>query len=355
MAVGLGMRSADAAPRQAALANTLGLPCRAREVVSVTAETTVADLCARAGSRHRLVLPLGAGSNVVLPPVLETLVLRAADDRIDILDEGGAFTVLRVGAAHGWHELVLWSVARGLSGLENLALIPGTVGAAPVQNIGAYGREIAEFVVAVHGVELPGGQLRTLGVDECRFAYRDSLFKEELRNRFLITAVDLRLARGADPVIRYPALAARMEEGAYPATAHGVCEAVIALRRERLPDPATTPNVGSFFKNPLLPAGQASRLAARYPELPVHEHAEGLVKASAAWLIDRAGLRGRQLGGMRVSGRHALVIENAGGGRYDDVCALARLVRAEVRDRFGVDLEPEPQILDADGEPVVLA
>ena len=353
MTVGVKSRSAATAPQP--VANTLGLPCRAHALVSVTADTAVADLCARAASRQRSVLPLGAGSNVVLPPVLEALVLRAADDRIDILEEGEAFTVLRVGAAYGWHELVLWSVARGLCGLENLALIPGTVGAAPVQNIGAYGRELAEFVVAVHGIELPGGRARTLGAQECRFAYRDSLFKRELRNRFLITAVDLRLARGADPVIRYPALAARMEEGAYAVTARGVCEAVIALRRERLPDPATAPNVGSFFKNPLLPEEEALRLRERYPELPLHRSGAGRVKASAAWLIDRAGLRGRQIGGMRVSERHALVFENAGGGRYEDVCELARLVRAEVRARFGVVLEPEPQILGANGEPVVLS
>lgn len=355
MAAGHPARAAATAPRQADLANTLGLPCRAHAVVSVTAQTSVAELCARAAARHRSVLPLGAGSNVVLPPVLNALVLRAADDRIEVLEEGEAFTVLRIGAAHGWHELVLWSVARGLCGLENLALIPGTVGAAPVQNIGAYGRELAEFVVAVHGVELASGRARTLGTDECRFAYRDSLFKGELRNRFLITAVDLRLARGAEPVIRYPALAARMEEGAYPTTAQGVCDAVIALRRERLPDPATTPNAGSFFKNPLLSAQAASRLAQQCPDLPLHPAAGGRSKASAAWLIDHAGLRGRQVGGMRVAKRHALVIENAGGGRYEDVCELARLVRGEVRARFGVVLEPEPLILGADGEPVDLA
>lgn len=348
-------QAACVAPQPAHLPNTLDLPSRAQALVAVTRETAVAELCALATSRHQQVLPLGAASNVVLPPVLDALVLRASDARIEVLEEQGAATELRVGAARSWHELVLWSVERGLSGLENLALIPGTVGAAPVQNIGAYGRELAEFVVAVHGIELVSGQARSLGPAECRFAYRDSIFKHELRNRFLITAVDLCLARDAEPVIHYPALAQRMEESACPRTSRGVCYAVIALRRERLPDPATAPNVGSFFKNPLLPPEQAAGLAELHPELPLHAVGDGRSKASAAWLIDRAGLRGRQVGGMRVSRRHALVIENAGGGSYEDVCELARQVGAEVRARFEVELEPEPQILDGTGAPVLLS
>jgi UDP-N-acetylmuramate dehydrogenase len=289
-------------------------------------------------------LPLGGCSNVVLPDVLEAVVLRAGDDSIQVIGDEAGKRVLRVGAARDWHAFVLWSVAEGYGGLENLALIPGSVGAAPVQNIGAYGRELQECVVAVHGHDLRSGEARSLSSEECRFAYRSSVFKEELGDRFLIRAVDFRLAVGGEPRTDYPSLSDWLARGAYGRSAQEVCRAVIDLRRERLPDPQTNPNAGSFFKNPIVTCALAEELLARHASLPVYRVDDERTKLSAGWLIEAAGLRGFALGPVRSSPRHALVLENTGGAGQDDVLALAARIREQVLDHFGVRLEVEPRV-----------
>jgi UDP-N-acetylmuramate dehydrogenase len=292
-------------------------------------------------------LPLGGGSNVVLPASLEAVVLRAADTQLRVLRENGDRVLFRIGAALPWHGLVLETLRQGFFGLENLALIPGLVGAAPVQNIGAYGREFDAFVEAVHGFDLDREEARELTRTECAFAYRDSIFKGELKERFLITAVDLWLSRRAELSVDYPSLAEQVKSGAYASTPEGICRAVIDLRRRRLPDPAERPNAGSFFKNPVLHGDALVRFRSTVPEAPVHPVGEGSGKLSAAWLIDRCGLRGHSRGAAAVSARHALVLENTGGARQEDILALARHVRGKVRERFAVELEAEPRIFPA--------
>jgi UDP-N-acetylmuramate dehydrogenase len=262
-------------------------------------------------------------------------------------DHSGA--LVRVGAARNWHDFVLWSLDEGFCGLENLALIPGAVGAAPVQNIGAYGRELSEFVAGVHGFDLVSGKARTLSPAECAFAYRSSVFKTGLGDRFLITAVDFSLLSGGEPVTTYPSLADFLERGSWGRSPEAIGRAVVALRRERLPDPDQTPNAGSFFKNPIVTAAQADALRSEHPTLPVHTLGRTNAKLSAGWLIEAAGLRGFALGPVRCSPRHALVLENTGGATQGDVLALATRVRDEVLDRFGVQLEVEPRVYGSNG------
>jgi len=330
------------------VSNTLDLPCRAAQVL------TVRDPEAWREARDRALpgpclLPLGAGSNVVLPETLDAIVLRAGDDAIEVLKDDHAQVTLRVGAALDWHTFVERCLEAGWYGLENLALIPGTVGAAPVQNIGAYGRELEEFVSEVQGIDLVTGDKRGLDRRACAFGYRTSIFKGPLRQRFLITHVHFTLAKRPALVLDYPTLRAELATGTHEETPAGVFSAVCDLRRRRLPDPGQHPNVGSFFKNPVLDPARADILARAVPEAPMHRQADGSWKLSAAWLIDACGLRGEVQGGARVSPRHALVLENAGGARYRDILELAARVRDRVRARYGVVLEPEPRLYRADG------
>ncbi len=344
-----GNEPAVEAVLDAPLVNTLALSASARAVLSVNEDDGIATALELADRISLPLLPLGAGSNVVLPRQLDAIVLYAANQGVQVLSTRGDVVHLRVGAGHDWHALVCWTLARGFYGLENLALIPGNVGAAPVQNIGAYGRELNEFVEAVHGFHLESGRQQTLSREECAFAYRNSVFKAELSDRFIITSVDFRLSLHATPVTHYPALAERLASGKYPDNPAGVCTAVIDLRRERLPDPQLNPNVGSFFKNPLVDAREAERLQADDPAMPIHPQPDGRAKLSAAWLIDNCDLRGHRLGPAVVSQRHALVIENLGGAGQADVLALAAEVRHQVAERFGVRLEVEPRVYGSDG------
>ena len=338
----------DTAGRGAPIANTLRLPCRANRVVSVSGDEDVARAIDVARRERLPIRALGDGSNVVLPPSLRALVLRVADDAVSVLDDSPTQVTLRVGAGKNWHALVEETLRRGWYGLENLALIPGRVGAAPVQNIGAYGRELRDFTVAVHGSDLRTARGRSVSARQCEFAYRDSVFKRRLRDRVLIRAVDLRLSKTPDPHLVYPALRERLKSGPYPETPRGVFDAVVAQRRQRLPDPARRPNAGSFFKNPVLAAALVERLARRFPDLPSFAQREAGAKLPAAWLIERCGLRGERQGQALVSATHALVVENAGGATQADVLALAERVQARVYAAFGVQLVREPRVMAAD-------
>ncbi len=343
-----GLRSAPAEDN-ARIANTLALPCTARRSQAVGTEEEARAAVANARDFGIPVLPLGAGSNVVLPPELEVLVLRSNDASIELLKEDGDAVELRVGAGHDWHALVGVCLEQGWFGLENLALIPGTVGAAPVQNIGAYGVELEQFVKAVHGIDLQTGAAQSLETAECAFTYRSSIFKTELRNRFFITAVDLRLSRKPAVNLSYPRLREAIEAGPYPKTPRGVYQAVVDIRRSRLPDPTINPNVGSFFENPVVSEGAAKTLLAAEPSAPIHPAPGGRAKLSAAWLIEAAGLRGFRLGAVGMSQQHSLVLENLGDAEQSDVLDLASHVRDEVERKFGITLSIEPRVYGAEG------
>jgi UDP-N-acetylmuramate dehydrogenase len=262
-----------------------------------------------------------------------------------VLAEDGNSVTLRVAAGEHWHSLVCWCLEQGYHGLENLALIPGTVGAAPIQNIGAYGVELAPFVEAVHAVRIGDGATLTLSRAECDFAYRDSIFKGALRDATVITAVDFRLPRAPAPVTDYPSLREALAGQAAPPGPREVFDAVVALRRARLPDPETTPNAGSFFKNPVVDAATAEALAREYPGMPQFD-APGGRKLAAGWLIEQCGWRGAEGDGVAVHPGHALVLVSRGGdGRA--LLALARRIQASVAETFGCHLEIEPRVYGA--------
>ena len=287
---------------------------------------------------------LGEGSNVVLAGDLDALVLRYRGMGRQVLRVDEEQVTLRIGAGENWHAVTIWTLEQGYYGLENLALIPGSVGAAPVQNIGAYGVELSQFVDRVGIVHLDSGELEMLSSADCEFGYRDSVFKGRLRDRCLITSVDLTLRRRDTPEASYTALAAYLDDRERSITAQAVFDAVVALRRARLPDPHVTPNAGSFFKNPVVTQERAQLLLRQYPLLPVFALGDARAKLPAGWLIEACGWKGYSANGVGVHAAHALVVVNQGADTGTAVLELAARIQASVRLRFGCELEIEPRI-----------
>jgi UDP-N-acetylmuramate dehydrogenase len=255
--------------------------------------------------------------------------------------------LVTAGSGESWHELVRWSIGRGLSGIENLALIPGTVGAAPIQNIGAYGTELAETLHTVHAVDRATGEALAMDAAQCELAYRDSVFKGPLADRLVITAVTLALTRTFRPVLGYPDVSRELAQmGARPTSA-SVAEAVIRVRRRKLPSPRTLGNAGSFFKNPVIDAQSLARLRAVLPSLPARP-AGDRSRIPAAALIDACGYKGVRRGRVGVWFRQPLVLVNYGGATAHELLALADEIRASVANRFGVTLELEPSVIGDD-------
>ncbi len=286
-------------------------------------------------------LVVGGGSNLLFVDDYPGVVVRPLFRGREWHEDGDAWR-LRVGAGESWHETVRFCVEAGRGGLENLSLIPGTVGAAPVQNIGAYGVELSDLLHAVEALEMKSGKRHRFAVDACGFAYRHSRFKAE-PGRWLILAVELRLPKRWRPRLDYPGVAEALA-GAEP-TPRAVSDAICAIRRRKLPDPAALGNAGSFFQNPLVTAADYARLRAAHPGMPGYPAGAGRVKLSAAWLIERCGWRGRREGDAGVSAEHALVLVNHGRASGAGLWALARRIRDSVAARFGVELEPEPRVI----------
>ena len=325
--------------------NTLCLQSEARALVEVSSADELTDALDWACAEGLPVLPLGTGSNVVLAGDLDALVLIQQERVVQVLEDADERVELRVSAGHDWHALVQHTLDQGFYGLENLALIPGTVGAAPIQNIGAYGVELERFVTSVHARDIASGSALTLSAKECDFGYRDSVFKGELRDKLVITAVDLRLSRKALPDLSYPALRKELEQlGIADPQPEDVFRAVVDVRSRRLPDPQLEPNAGSFFKNPVIGLQQAQALQRDHPQVPTYPQADGRVKVSAAWLIDQAGWKGQCRGGVGVHPGHALVLVNYGSDSGAELLALAAEIADSVEQRFGISLEIEPRV-----------
>ena len=322
--------------------NTFGVPARAALRVDIESEEDLLSI-PRFHPAHDLVL--GGGSNVLLvSDVPQTLYLNQIRGRA-VLERDGGRARIEAGAGENWHELVLWTVEQGLSGLENLSLIPGSVGAAPMQNIGAYGVELSSVLESVTAWDWKRAQFRVFPTDECRFSYRDSRFKTSDRDRYFITSIRLSLSEEFHPVLEYPGLAETLSPVESPTPAQ-VSDAVIRIRQSKLPDPSVIGNAGSFFKNPVVSPETADRLLKDHPGLPHWSTDRGDTKFSAAWMIERCGLKGYSIGGAGVSTQHALVLVNQGNATGREVLALARHVRGAVSDHFGVELEIEPRVVD---------
>ena len=321
--------------------NTLGLPASAQWCADIDDTADLPAALDFARSRGLALRVLGGGSNVVLPDRLPGLTLRMRNRGIALLEETSAAYVVRAAAGEPWHPFVLHCHQQGWHGLENLALIPGTVGAAPIQNIGAYGVELAGFVGEVRGVDAHSGEPRILAAAAGGFAYRHSIFKDALAGRLLITDVVFALPKSPAPATHYAALAAELSGIAAPDHAD-VLAAVIAIRRRRLPDPALVPNAGSFFKNPVIASAEFRQLEARWPGIAHWLQDDGRVKLAAAWLVERCGWKGYREHGVGVHEAQALVLVNVGGGTATALLALAQRIQDSVRQRFGLGLEIEP-------------
>jgi len=321
--------------------NTFRIDARARRYLRVTDPDQLTQLAADPALAALPRLVLGGGSNLLLTRDVEALVLHMGLLGKAIVGQDEAVTLVRAQAGENWHGLVEWTLAQGLGGLENLALIPGTVGASPIQNIGAYGAEIKDVFHALTVFDFATGTTRTMTAADCRFGYRDSVFKHAEGRDLVVLDVTFALPRAWTPNLRYAELAQALEGSADP-TPRQVGDAVIAIRRRKLPDPAEIGNAGSFFKNPVVSGAQCAQLLQAWPNLVHHRQPDGSEKLAAGWLIDQCGWKGKTLGRAGVYPKQALVLVNNGGASGAEVMALARAIQQDVRARFGVELEPEP-------------
>ena len=330
--------------------NSFGLPASAHTLVRIRSDADVRRVLDHPELGRSPKLVLGGGSNLVLTRDPQAVVLR-----VEVPGQRLAATlddawIVEFGAGETWHNAVAWTLDHGLPGLENLALIPGTVGAAPVQNIGAYGIELKDRFHSLDAVDLVTGRGVTLDARACNFGYRDSVFKHGgfggLAGKSLITRVRLRLPRPWQPVRAYLDIERRMHDtGNHTPDARTLFDWVCAIRRAKLPDPAVIGNVGSFFKNPVVSAEQCRDITDRDPHLVHYPLPDGRFKLAAGWLIDACGWRGKSIGGAAVYERQALVLVNRGGATGAEVVLLARAIQESVYGRFGIRLEPEPVIV----------
>ncbi|HYF18601.1 MAG TPA: UDP-N-acetylmuramate dehydrogenase [Ramlibacter sp.] len=337
--------------------NSFGIVAKARELVRVRSEADIVQLLSDAQLSARPKFVLGGGSNIVLTGDVRPLVLKVEIMGRRVLDDGPRATVVEAGAGENWHQFVAWTLEQGLPGLENLAMIPGTVGAAPVQNVGAYGVELQDRFESLDAIDLQTGRIFTLEAAQCGFEYRDSIFKHlpaeaesgrgmGLAGRALILRVRLRLPKPWKPVLGYVDLERKMSEARVrEPTPRQVFDWICAIRSAKLPDPRVIGNAGSFFKNPTVTPEQCTDIIAREPGIVHYPLPDGRVKLAAAWLIDACGWKGKSVGNAGVYEKQALVLVNRGGATGGEVVTLARAIQTSVYERFGIRLEPEPVVV----------
>lgn len=322
--------------------NSFGVDVSARLFAEAHHDDDVRQALAYAVGHEVPLLVIGGGSNLLLTGDIDALVLRMASQGIRLLSDDGERVMVEAEAGEPWHPFVQYTLAQGWSGLENLSLIPGTVGAAPMQNIGAYGVEIKDVFAGLTALDRQTGELREFSLDECRFAYRDSVFKQQA-GRWLILRVRFALSRAAHLHLEYGPVRQRLtEQGIDQPTPSDVSRAICSIRSEKLPDPAVLGNAGSFFKNPLVPAAHVARLKEQYPDLVAYPQPEGQMKIAAGWLIERAGWKGFREGDAGVHKLQALVLVNYGGATGSQLLDLAQRIQKDIAERFQVDLEMEP-------------
>jgi UDP-N-acetylmuramate dehydrogenase len=326
--------------------NSFGLPAVAHTLVRVTGDADVRRVVDHPQLGRAPKFVLGGGSNIILTRDMPQIVLKVEVKGMRLVAERDDAWIVEAGAGESWHEFVEFTLNHGWPGLENLALIPGTVGAAPVQNIGAYGVELKDRFESLDAVDLVTGRSVTLGPSICAFGYRDSVFKHSLANRSVITRVRFRLPRPWQPVAGYLDLERKIHEtGIREPSPRQIFDWVCAIRRAKLPDPQVIGNAGSFFKNPVVTIEQCRDIIGRDPEIVHYPMPDGSVKLAAGWLIDACGWKGKTMGQAGVYERQALVLVNRGHAIGSEVMLLARAIQESVYGRFGIRLEPEPLVV----------
>jgi UDP-N-acetylmuramate dehydrogenase len=326
--------------------NSFGLPAVAHTLVRIAGDADVRRVVDHPTLGRAPKFVLGGGSNIILTRDMPQVVLKVEVMGRRLVEERTDAWIVEAGAGEPWHDVVMWSLAQGCPGLENLALIPGTVGASPVQNIGAYGVELQDRFESLDAVDLLTGLTITLNPQQCEFGYRDSVFKHALAGRAVITRVRLRLPRPWQPVLGYLELERKVAEtGIAQPDAQQIADWVIAIRRAKLPDPACIGNAGSFFKNPVVTPEQCRDIIGRDPAVVHYPMPDGSVKLAAGWLIDACGWKGKTVGQAGVYEKQALVLVNRGEAIGSEVMTLARAIQESVYGRFGIRLETEPVVV----------
>jgi UDP-N-acetylmuramate dehydrogenase len=326
--------------------NTFGLPAVAHTLVRVTGDADVRQVVDHPQLGRAPKFILGGGSNIVLTRDMPQVVVKVEVMGRRLVEERADGWLVEAGAGENWHEFVTWTIANGFPGLENMALIPGTVGASPVQNIGAYGLELQDRFHSLDAVDLVTGRSVTINASMCKFGYRDSEFKHSLAGRTLITRVRFLLPKPWKPVLGYLELERKVAEtGIENPSARQIADWIIAIRRAKLPDPAQIGNAGSFFKNPVVTPEQCRDIIGRDPEIVHYPMPDGSVKLAAGWMIDACGWKGKSVGQAGVYEKQALVLVNRGSAIGSEVMTLARAIQESVYGRFGIRLEPEPVVV----------
>lgn len=324
--------------------NSFGVEVKAQRFAQAHSDDDVREALAYCADQQLPLLVIGGGSNLLLTTDIQALVLRMATRGIRLLSDDGQRVVVEAEAGETWHPFVQWTLDQGLSGLENLSLIPGTVGAAPMQNIGAYGVEIKDVFVGLTALDRQTGELRDFDLHQCQFAYRDSLFKHQA-GRWLILRVRFALNRVDHLHLEYGPVRQRLsEQGIEQPTARDVSRAICSIRSEKLPDPAVLGNAGSFFKNPVVSAVLAAQIKQSHPGLVGYPQADGQVKLAAGWLIEQAGWKGFRDADAGVHRLQSLVLVNYGTATGLQLLELARRIQRDIAERFGVELEMEPNL-----------
>jgi UDP-N-acetylmuramate dehydrogenase len=323
--------------------NTFGIEAKCRRYLEFSS-TEEAALVARQLSEPFLII--GGGSNLLLTRDYEGIVVRSAIHGCEVVAEDDREVLVRVGSGEEWDAMVARFVENGWHGAENLSLIPGDVGASAVQNIGAYGMEVCQLIGKVEAVRVGTGEPVVIAANECQYGYRQSRFKHEWHNKFLITHVTYRLSRQFEPHLDYGNVKQELQlRGILQPTAAQLREVIVAIRREKLPDPKVEGNAGSFFMNPVVSREKFEALLKEYPDMPHYYIDASLEKIPAGWMIDQCGWKGRTLGRAGVHARQALVLVNRGGATGQEVVDLCEAIRQDVRTRFGIDLHPEVNIV----------
>ena len=326
--------------------NTFGIDAQCRRYLEYA---TAEEACAIADELRRASLPfliIGAGSNLLPTGDYDGTVVHSAVRGISLTEQPDGSALLRCGSGETWDDVVAWTVDRGFADLANLSLIPGEVGASAVQNIGAYGAEVCQFIHDIYAIDIQTGQRLIIPQQDCRYGYRDSLFKHEWKNRFLITHVSYQLHRQYKPNLEYGNLRTELERKSIESpTPQQLRQVIIDIRRSKLPDPAEQGNAGSFFMNPVVSRAKFEELSAVYPQMPHYYINEDSEKIPAAWLIDQCGWKGRALGCAGVHHKQPLVLVNLGGATGQDIVALCKAIQDDVQQRFGITLKLEVNIV----------
>lgn len=326
--------------------NTFGVQSEALCACQISSIDNIAEEVSEIFEHANQLVLLGGGSNVILAPEIDACVLRLTNNDIQVFHESNETVLVKAGAGVQWHHLVDSCVQQGFYGLENLALIPGSVGAAPIQNIGAYGVELKDVFVSLEALNVLTGEIAIFQHEDCEFAYRDSIFKKSAKNRFIVLSVTLRLSKESLVSVAYPALEkALAEKQLSKPSPKDVFNTVVSIRQSKLPDPNKIPNAGSFFKNPLVDEALFAQVINSSQNIPHWEVSPGVYKLSAAWMIDQLGWKGKWVEGVRVHPEHALVLTNP---NLENALAILRAsdtIVASVEEQFGVRLEREPEVI----------